>query len=38
MHDGGANSGHYYCYVLDKTDLKTWWKCNDQTVTKVDYI
>ncbi|CAD8188097.1 unnamed protein product [Paramecium pentaurelia] len=37
MHDGSANSGHYYCYVLDKKDLTTWWKCNDSTVTKVDF-
>ncbi|CAD8195374.1 unnamed protein product [Paramecium octaurelia] len=37
MHDGSANSGHYYCYVLDKKDQTTWWKCNDSTVTKVDF-
>lgn len=29
MHDGSATSGHYYCYILDKNDYKTWWKCND---------
>lgn len=37
MHDGSANSGHYYCYVLDRKDLNTWWKCNDRVITKVDY-
>ncbi|CAD8071195.1 unnamed protein product [Paramecium sonneborni] len=37
MHDGSATSGHYYCYVLDKKDLTTWWKCNDSTITKVDF-
>ena len=37
MHDGGATCGHYYSYILDKNDYKTWWKCNDTVVTKVDY-
>ncbi|CAD8101453.1 unnamed protein product [Paramecium primaurelia] len=37
MHDGGATSGHYYCYILDKNDYKTWYKCNDSLITKVDY-
>ncbi|CAD8122883.1 unnamed protein product [Paramecium sonneborni] len=37
MHDGGATSGHYYSYILDKQDYNTWWKCNDQIVTKVDF-
>ncbi|CAD8212759.1 unnamed protein product [Paramecium octaurelia] len=37
MHDGGATSGHYYCYVLDKNDYKTWWKCNDSIVTKIEF-
>lgn len=32
MHDGEANSGHYYCYIFD--DKKgIWWKFNDRKVS-----
>lgn len=35
MHEGEANSGHYFCYVYD--DKKNcWWKCNDRKVTIAD--
>lgn len=35
MHEGGANSGHYFCYVYD--DIKEcWWKFNDRKVTLAD--
>ncbi|KAM3144308.1 hypothetical protein pb186bvf_003472 [Paramecium bursaria] len=37
MHDGSAQSGHYYCYVLDKQNPGKWLKCNDRQVTQVEF-
>lgn len=34
IHDGGAESGHYYTFV--KKD-NYWWRFNDFNVTMVDY-
>lgn len=36
LHDGGAESGHYTCYILDKKKNK-WCKCNDRTVTYTEW-
>jgi ubiquitin C-terminal hydrolase len=32
IHDGVANSGHYYAYVYDRVQ-KIWWKLNDHDVS-----
>jgi ubiquitin carboxyl-terminal hydrolase 25 len=36
IHDGTAESGHYFCFVLDKQSKK-WIKCNDRTTTVVEF-
>lgn len=33
MHEGTADSGHYYCYIWDEKS-KRWYKYNDSTVTE----
>ena len=32
VHDGLADSGHYYTFIYDRV-LKSWWKLNDQKAT-----
>ena len=34
IHDGVANSGHYYCYIYDRVEGQ-WWCYNDHETTKV---
>lgn len=34
IHQGQANYGHYWIYILDHKENQ-WWKFNDSTVTKV---
>ena len=31
IHDGFAQSGHYYCFIYDRAS-KNWWRFNDHTV------
>jgi len=33
MHDGYADSGHYYAYIYDRAG-KVWYRFNDHTVVK----
>lgn len=33
IHQGYADSGHYYAFIYDRKS-KTWWRFNDHTVTK----
>lgn len=35
IHEGKANSGHYFCYIFDDK-TQCWWKFNDRIVTKVE--
>ena len=32
IHQGFAESGHYYTYIYDR-NLNQWWKFNDHTVS-----
>lgn len=36
IHQGQANYGHYWIYILDHKENQ-WWKYNDSHVTKVKY-
>lgn len=33
IHQGFADSGHYYTYIFDRKS-KGWWKFNDHTVSQ----
>jgi ubiquitin carboxyl-terminal hydrolase 47 len=37
VHSGGANSGHYYCYIKSFEDGK-WYNFNDGTVSEMPEI
>lgn len=34
VHNGGLNSGHYYCFIRPEID-ENWYKFNDSIVTQV---
>jgi len=37
IHVGEYGSGHYYAYVRPDVQSKTWYRCNDNEITKVTY-
>jgi len=35
VHDGNANSGHYFAFIFDRFNKK-WWRYNDIKITEIE--